>query len=80
MPEEETPRQILFALCWRGEEGALDKVGLLLLFTILSTRVADIGGGRGVSRVTTRANQVRRLITPDSVSRRYMCKGSVFFP
>ena len=26
MPEEETPRQILFAFCWRGEEGALDKV------------------------------------------------------
>jgi len=25
MPEE-TPRQILFALCWRGGEGALDKV------------------------------------------------------
>ena len=23
---EETPRQILFALCWRGGEGALDKV------------------------------------------------------
>lgn len=26
MPTEETPRQILFALCWRGEEGALEKV------------------------------------------------------
>ena len=25
MPEE-TPRQILFALCWRGGEEALDKV------------------------------------------------------
>ena len=23
---EETPRQILFALCWRGGEGALDKI------------------------------------------------------
>jgi len=28
MPEE-TPRQILFALCWRGEEGALDKIKAL---------------------------------------------------
>ena len=28
MPEE-TPRQILFALCWRGGEGALDKVKIL---------------------------------------------------
>ena len=26
MPTEETPRQILFALCWRGEPGSLDKV------------------------------------------------------
>jgi ankyrin repeat protein len=26
MPTEETPRQILFALCWRGEEGALQKI------------------------------------------------------
>ena len=24
---EETPRQRLFAFCWRGEEGSLDKVG-----------------------------------------------------
>jgi len=30
MPEEETPRQILFALCWRGEEGALDKIKELI--------------------------------------------------
>ena len=28
MPEE-TPRQILFALCWRGGEGALDKIKTL---------------------------------------------------
>jgi len=28
MPEE-TPRQILFALCWRGGEGALEKVRAL---------------------------------------------------
>ena len=28
MPEE-TPRQILFALCWRGGEGALDKIKVL---------------------------------------------------
>ena len=47
MPEEETPRQILFALCWRGEEGALDKVGLLLLLFTLSSG-ADIGRRRGV--------------------------------
>ena len=26
---EETPRQILFALCWRGGEGALDKIKVL---------------------------------------------------
>ena len=26
---EETPRQILFALCWRGGEGALDKIKIL---------------------------------------------------
>ena len=26
---EETPRQILFALCWRGGEGALDKIKAL---------------------------------------------------
>jgi len=25
-PQEETPRQILFALCWRGGDGALDKI------------------------------------------------------
>ena len=25
-PNEETPRQILFALCWRGGEGSLDKI------------------------------------------------------
>ena len=49
MPEEETPRQILFALCWRGEEGALDKVGLLLLFTCIfrgGYREVERGGGR----------------------------------
>jgi len=28
MPEE-TPRQILFALCWRGGEGALAKIKTL---------------------------------------------------
>ena len=28
MPEE-TPRQILFALCWRGGQGALDKIRAL---------------------------------------------------
>ena len=28
MPEE-TPRQILFALCWRGGPGALDKIRAL---------------------------------------------------
>jgi len=28
MPEE-TPRQILFALCWRGGEGALEKIKVL---------------------------------------------------
>jgi len=26
MPSQETPRQILFALCWRGGEGALEKI------------------------------------------------------
>ena len=26
---EETPRQILFALCWRGGEGSLDKIQAL---------------------------------------------------
>ena len=25
-PDEEIPRQILFALCWRGEEGSLEKI------------------------------------------------------
>ena len=25
-PTEETPRQILFALCWRGGDGSLDKI------------------------------------------------------
>ena len=25
-PHEETPRQILFALCWRGGDGALEKI------------------------------------------------------
>ena len=25
-PNEETPRQILFALCWRGGEGSLEKI------------------------------------------------------
>jgi len=29
MPTEETPRQILFALCWRGGEGALEKIKVL---------------------------------------------------
>lgn len=28
--EEETPRQILFALCWRGEDGSLDSVKSLV--------------------------------------------------
>ena len=28
-PNEETPRQILFALCWRGGDGSLDKIQAL---------------------------------------------------
>lgn len=30
MPTEETPRQRLFALCWRGETGALDTIKQLI--------------------------------------------------